>query len=91
MSENALLNRYAHIVDAALRGVLTGDERPLIVATSEPLASIYRAVSSYPHTSQTVIGGNADRTPEHELAKSAREILDAVNAERLTSLVHPEQ
>lgn len=86
MSENALLNRYARAVDTALRGILNGHERPLIVAASEPLASIYRAISSYPHTADKAIGGNAERTPDHELAASAREILDALNAERLSKL-----
>ena len=47
-SEHALLTRYARAVDQALRPVLTGHERPLIVAAAEPLASVYRAVSSYP-------------------------------------------
>ncbi len=86
MSENALLNRYARVVDTALRGILTGHERPLIIAASEPLASIYRTISSYPHTADMVIGGNAERTPDHELAASAREILDALNSERLSTL-----
>ena len=86
MSENALLNRYARAVDTALRTILAGHERPLIVAASEPLASIYRLVSSYPNTAANVIGGNAERTPDHDLAASARTILDEIHAERLTAL-----
>ena len=62
-SEHALLTRYARAVDQALRPVLAGHGRPLIVAAAEPLASVYRAVSTYPHTAAEVIGGAADRTP----------------------------
>jgi len=86
MSENALLTRYSRAVDTALRTVLAGHERPLIVAASEPLASIYRAVSSYPHTAERVIGGNPEHTPDHELATAARAILDEVHAAQLNVL-----
>ncbi|MFG1478173.1 hypothetical protein V5F53_05830 [Xanthobacter sp. V4C-4] len=79
-SENATLTRYARVVEHALRPVLTGDERPLIVAASEPLASIYKSVSSYPHLSETVISGSADDTADHVLADAARKVLDDIYA-----------
>ncbi len=85
-SESAMLNRYARTVDQALRPVLAGKEPPLIVAASEPLASIWRSVSSYPHTSHEAIPGSADQTPDHELAASARDILDRIYAERIRTL-----
>jgi hypothetical protein len=86
MSENALLTRYARAVDAALRPFLTGHERPLIVAAVEPLASIFRGASSYPHTAAQVIAGSADHTPDHELAAAARTVLDELHAGRLRTL-----
>lgn len=86
MSENALLTRYARAVDAALRPFLTGHERPLIVAAAEPMASIYRTVSSYPHTAAQVIPGGADQTPDHELAAAARGVLDALAAAQIAEL-----
>jgi hypothetical protein len=86
MSENALLTRYARSVDQALRPLLTGESRPLIVAAAEPLASIFRAVSSYPHTAERIIAGSADQTPDHELAAAARAVLDAIYAETLRGL-----
>ena len=85
-SEHALLSRYARAIDQALRPVLSGHGRPLIVAAAEPLASVYRAVSTYPHTAEAVIGGNADRTPDHELAASARTILDGIYAADIAAL-----
>ena len=86
MSESALLNRYARAVDAALRPMLSGHERPLIIAAAEPLASMYRAVSSYPHTAAAVIAGSADHTLDHELAAAARGVLDGIYAERIQAL-----
>ncbi len=85
-SEHALLSRYARAVDAALRPVLAGQGRPLIVAATEPLASIYRAVSTYPQTAEAVIGGSADRTPDRELATEARKVLDGIYAADIAGL-----
>jgi hypothetical protein len=85
-SENAALTRYARAVDQALRPVLAGHERPLIVAATEPMASIFRSVSSYPHLAEQVIPGSADNTPEHELATAARGILDEIYADEMKKL-----
>lgn len=85
-SEHALLTRYARAVDQALRPVLSGHERPLIVAAAEPMASVYRAVSSYANTAAQVIAGSADQTPDHELADAARGVLDAIHAEQISAL-----
>ena len=85
-SEHALLSRYSRAVDQALRPVLAGHGRPLIVAATEPLAAVYRAVSTYPHTAETVIGGSADRTPDADLAAEARKVLDGIYASDLAAL-----
>ncbi|WP_395667102.1 hypothetical protein [Methylocella sp.] len=85
-SENALLTRYCRAVDEALRPVLAGHERPLIVAASEPLASIFRGVCSYPHVAEEVIPGSPDHTPEHELSTAARAILDKIYAGEIKAL-----
>lgn len=86
MSESALFNRYARVVDQALRPFLAGHERPLIVAASEPLGSIYRSVSTYPHTAQKTIPGSADHTPDHEIATAARGILDGIYGDEIKAL-----
>jgi hypothetical protein len=85
-NENALLTRYCRTVDEAIRPVLSGHERPLIVAASEPLASVFRAVSSYAHTAGEVISGSADQTPDHQLAEAARAVLDRIYAADIASL-----
>jgi hypothetical protein len=85
-SENASLTRYARTIDQALRPVLAGHERPLIEAAAEPLASIFRSVCSYPHLAEQVILGSADHVPLHELAASARKILDVIYADEVGRL-----
>jgi hypothetical protein len=42
------LTQYARIVDSAIRPILSGLDVPHILAASEPLASIYRSINSYP-------------------------------------------
>ncbi|QNT69739.1 hypothetical protein HQ394_10945 [Defluviicoccus vanus] len=79
-SENALLTRYSRVIDKALRVVLTGQHRPLIIAAAEPLASVFRHVCSYHNLAAHVIPGSADRTPDHELATAAQAVLDNVYA-----------
>lgn len=85
-SEGALLARFARTVDQALRPFLSGHERPLIVAATEPMNSTYRSVSSYPHTATEMIGGSADHTKDHELAAAARGILDQIYASEIAAL-----
>lgn len=82
-SESALFNRYARVVDQALKPFLKGHERPLIVAAAEPMASIYRAVSTYPHTAKQAIAGSFDHTPLHEIADAARGVLDRIYADQI--------
>jgi hypothetical protein len=82
-SESALLNRYARAVDAALKSFLKGHERPLVVAAAEPMASIYRSVSTYPHTARQALAGSFDHTPLHEIAAAARNVLDEIYADEI--------
>jgi hypothetical protein len=43
-----LLRQYSRRIDAALRPVLAARNTPLILAATEPLASIYRLANTYP-------------------------------------------
>ena len=56
---------------------------PLILAATEPLDSIFRSVNSCAQLAATTIAGNPERTPDAELAASAREILDDLYAQEL--------
>jgi Bacterial archaeo-eukaryotic release factor family 11 len=80
------LRQFARKVDRALRGVLTGLEVPLILAATEPMESIYRSVSTYPHLVEPVIGGSPENASDDELAAAARGVLDEVYASELSAI-----
>jgi len=81
------MRQYARAIDRALRPVLSGLDLPLILAAAEPLAGIYRSVHSYPNLTEAIIGGNPEETPDEELGRSARAILDDLYAAELDELV----
>lgn len=70
------LTQFARRVDHSLRNVLAGQETPLILAATEPLQSIFRAVASYPHLAPHVLSTNPEALSDAELADAARGVLD---------------
>jgi hypothetical protein len=84
--QKVLLRQYARKVDAALRGVLSGRETPLLLAATEPLASIFRAVNTYPGLVAEAIAGSPERQTDAELAAAARPILDGLYAHELEQI-----
>ena len=80
------LRQYARRVEEALRPILTGLDLPLILAASEPLESIFRSVSTYPHLARPAIAGNPDTKSDGELAEESRRVLDELYADELTEL-----
>ncbi len=80
------LVQYARKVEAALRPVLAGSRVPLFLAATEPLASIYRSVSSHPELARETLAGSPDRSADAELAAAARAGLDRLHAETVAEL-----
>lgn len=80
------LTQYARQIDAAIRPVLAGLDVPLVVAGAEPLASIFRGVSSYPHLASEVIGGNPEESSDQALAAASRPVLDAIYERELADV-----
>ncbi|WP_313350450.1 hypothetical protein [Paracoccus sp. (in: a-proteobacteria)] len=76
------LAQYVRKVDAALRPILAGSDVPLILAATQPVETIFRAVSSIPALPQAITGSH-DRTSDADLAKAARSILDAHYEEQI--------
>lgn len=81
--EKNLLRKYARQIDAALRPVLAGRNTPLILAATEPLASIFRSVNTYPGLVEEGISASPDRISDAKLAAAARPILDQGYAREL--------
>jgi release factor family 11 len=80
------LRQYARRIEEALRPILSGLDLPLILAGTEPLISIFRSVSTYPHLAHEVIAGNPDTKTDGELAEASRHVLDELYAHELTEL-----
>jgi len=75
--------QYARLVDGGLRGMLSGQSVPLVVAATEPLASIFRAHCSYPHLVPRSVASNPEGRGDGELVAAAREVLDGWYADQL--------
>lgn len=80
------LTQYARAVDHALRPILNGESLPLIIAATEPIASIYRNLSGYHALAEEGIRGNPDEISDADLAEAAREILDRLYTAELGKL-----
>jgi hypothetical protein len=82
--QKVLLRQFARKVDQALRGLVTGSDVPLVLAASEPLASIYRSVNTYAHLSKARIDGSPVHLTDAQLADRARTLLDGLNRDEIT-------
>ncbi|MEO9231213.1 MAG: hypothetical protein ABI216_20005 [Devosia sp.] len=70
------LTQYIRKIDAALRPVLANSGTPLVLASTLPLASLFRAHSALAVLPQTV-EVSPDQMSDAELANAARPVLDA--------------
>jgi hypothetical protein len=84
--QKVLLGQYARQVDKALRPLLSGSDIPLILASTEPLLSIYRGLNTYPHLVEAVILGSPDKMTDGHLADQARGVLDSVYRAQIAAL-----
>jgi hypothetical protein len=83
--QKVLLRQFARNVDKALRPLLTGCDLPLILATTEPLASIYRSVSSYSRLANATIEGSPEGMTDAQLGERARTILDGLYRDEIAA------
>lgn len=70
------MRQYVRQVDQALRPFLNGLDVPLILASTDPIESMYRSMNTYPHLVSGSVPGNPETTSDAELAASARAVLD---------------
>ncbi len=82
------VRQYSRAVDQALRSLLSGRDVPLILAATEPIASIFRSVNSSPGLLAEGIDGNPEERSDADLAAAARGLLDGLYAEQLTEAQH---
>ena len=84
--QKVLLRQFARKVDNALRGLLAGSDIPLVLAATQPLASIYRSVNTYPHLVEATIEGSPGALTDGQLAERARIVLDGLYHNELATL-----
>src|SRR5699024_10244770 len=78
-TESYHLPRYLRLIDAALRPVVLGSDKPLILATTKKLENLFRSVSVMSAVEDT-IAGNPERLSAADLAAAARPVLDGYYA-----------
>ncbi len=80
------IRQYARAVDHAIRPVVRGNDLPLLLAATEPTASIFREVNTSPELAAVGIDGSPERIDGQEMAEQAREVLDRVYGQDLAAL-----
>lgn len=77
------LRRYLRQVESAMRKLLAGRTTPLVLAGAEPLPSLYREISAYPHLVAAPVAGNPEHLSDAELRDRAWELLAPAWREQL--------
>src|SRR5690606_22968234 len=77
------LAKYIRRIDAALRPILAGQDIPLILAATDPVASLVRSVSGLDFEPE-IIASTPVRLTEAKLADAARKVLDARYARKVS-------
>lgn len=69
------IRQYARAVDEALRPLLHGDDRPLVLIAPQPINSIFRQVCSAPSLADEGLDTNADIWTDTDVAEAVRPVL----------------
>lgn len=80
------LTQYARAVARAVAPTVGAADVPLILAATQPLASIYRSVDASEHLAARGIDGSPEGRSDSEIGLLARDVLDAIYADRLAEL-----
>ena len=84
--EKVRLAQYARAVSRAIAPYVAAAEMPLILAATEPIASIYRSVEGAPSLAEQGIEGNPEALSDAQLATAARDVLDKLYAGQLAEV-----
>nr|WP_273033221.1 hypothetical protein [Pseudaminobacter soli] len=85
--EKVLEEQYARKVDHAVREALAGRSTAMVLAATEPMATIFRKVSTYPHLVEEVIEGSPDHRNDAQLGDAALPILDRLYRKEAKGIV----
>jgi len=68
---NVHLRSYARAVNAAVRPLLHGQGEPMVLVATEPLATMFREVNSYPHLLESGVSLSADHEDDAAVSRLA--------------------
>lgn len=80
------LAQYTRKIDQALRPIFAGHDYPLILVSTESLASIYRSTNSLPNLTNETLFTNADHIGTAELVTRVRPMMDKYYQSQLDAL-----
>src|SRR3984893_1571801 len=85
--EKVLVHQYVSKVEHAVHTAIAGLNTPLVLAADEPIASMFRAVNTFPRLADEVIEGNPDLVTDAELEYAAIPILDRLYSRELKAVI----
>src|SRR5262245_48009011 len=84
--QKVLMTRYARAVSQAIAPFVLAADVPLVLAATEPIASIYRSVDASATLAPQGIDGSPEWMTDSQLAAQARSVLDALYAAQLADV-----
>lgn len=81
------LRAYVRAVDAAVRPLLHGQAEPLVLVATDPLAQMFRSVSTYPHLLDEGVSLSADHEKDAAVAAHAAPVVAKHYADEDTALL----
>ena len=85
--EKVLVHQYVSKVEHAVHNAIAGLNTPLVLAADKPIASMFRAVNTFPRLADEVIEGNPDLVTDAELEDAAIPILDRLYSRELKAVI----
>ena len=85
--EKVLLQKYVRQVEHTIYNVLSQQNAPLVLAASEPMASMFRSLNTYPRLADETIEGNPEQRTDAELEDAAIPILDRLYSRELKAVI----
>ncbi|WP_337262267.1 MULTISPECIES: baeRF11 domain-containing protein [unclassified Serratia (in: enterobacteria)] len=80
------LAQYTRQIDQALRPIFANHDYPLILVSTEPLASIYRSTNSLPNLTNETLSSNVEHLGVSELVTQVRPLLENYYQAQLNAL-----
>ena len=85
--EKVLLQKYVRKVEQAVHDALAGLNTPLVLASEEPMATMFRSFNTYPRLADEMIEGNPAQVTDRELEDAAIPILDRLYSRELKAVI----